>query len=249
MHLQAGHQNGTIVHDIRIDVSGELTVSRPLLETQAIEVLATAVERTPTLNHSAAKYFALGIAEDDQLKRFLYFFLSLEVETHAVFSQIDHATSLGNQIFRDGVSVPRPSTAELITRDVSKWVNLFDRFVWCTTCSWPNLVDDDVTLFKNLKKARDAIAHGRASEPPADFARKAGTARTQGALEARWKRCLTSNYSGLLLFHRRTFFLPPRSAWKAAFDARRHQMLTPASAPRSAPYRPCSDLGRCGCRA
>lgn len=164
---------GTTVHDIRLNIRGELTVCRSLCETRAVDVLDASIERAPKLHQHAAKYFALGAAEDDQLKKFLYFFLSLEVETHAVFSRIDHALKLQTQVLRDGTSSPRPSTADLITRDIAKWANLFDRFVWCATCAWPRLADEDIKLFKELKSARDAIAHGRASEPPAGFARKA----------------------------------------------------------------------------
>jgi len=164
---------GITVHDIRLDVRAELTVSRALGQARAIEVLDATVQRAPNLHQRAAQYFALGTAEDDQLKKFLYFFLSLEVETHAVFGRIDHARKLRSQVLRDGTSAPRPSTADLITRDITNWDNLFDRFAWCATCAWPGLVDDDIELFKQLKKARDAIAHGRASEPPVGFARQA----------------------------------------------------------------------------
>ena len=164
---------GTLVHDIRLDIHAEMTVSRALGEQQAIEILAATVERAPTLHQRAAKYFSLGTAEKDELKKFLYFFLSLEVETHSVFGRIDHAAALRRQLLGDGTSAPRPSTFALMTRDISKWNNLFDRFVWCATCAWPNLVDDDITLFKALKKARDDIAHGQASEPPSGFARQA----------------------------------------------------------------------------
>lgn len=69
--------DGTTVHDIRLDVRAELTVSRALGETRAVEVLDASIERAPKLHQRAAKYFALGTAEDDQLKKFLYFFLSL----------------------------------------------------------------------------------------------------------------------------------------------------------------------------
>lgn len=165
--------NRTMVRDIRLDVSAELTVSRALGEKLAVEALEVSVKRAPKLHQRAAQYFALGTAEQDQLKRFLYFFLSLEVETHAVFGRIDHARKLRSQVLRDGTSAPRPSTTDLITRDVAKWDNLFDRFVWCATCAWPELVNDDIKLFKDLKIARDAIAHGRASEPPVGFARQA----------------------------------------------------------------------------
>jgi hypothetical protein len=165
--------DGTTIHDLRIDVHAELSVSRPIDEMRAIQILGISAERAPRLHQRAAKYFALGTAEDDQLKKFLYFFLSLEVETHAVFGRIDHPVKVRGQVLRDGASAPRPSTADLITRDIRRWSNLFDRFVWCATCVWTNLVDDDISLFKDLKHARDAIAHGEESEPPAGFARKA----------------------------------------------------------------------------
>ena len=164
---------GDTVHDIRMDVRGEITVSRALDEMRAVEALDTSVKRAPQLHQRAAKYFSLGTAEDDQLKKFLYFFLSLEVETHAVFGRIDHARKLQDQVLRAGAGAPRPSAATLITRDIAKWENLFDRFVWCATCAWSGIADEDIKLFKELKSARDAIAHGRASEPPAGFARKA----------------------------------------------------------------------------
>ena len=80
---------------------------------------------------------------------------------------------LRSQMLRDGTSAPRLSAVDLIARDIAKWSNLFDRFVWCATCAWPSLVDDDIKLFKKLKDARDDIAHGTSSEPPGGFARQA----------------------------------------------------------------------------
>lgn len=165
--------DGTTVHDIRLDVRADVTVSRSLDGAKAIEMLDASIEKAPKLHRRAASYFALGIAEDDQLKKFLYFFLSLEVETHAVFGRIDHGARTRALVSRDESSSPLPSTVELLVRDVASWDNLFDRFAWCASCAWTHLVNDDVLLFKKLKNARDAIAHGRASEPPVGFARQA----------------------------------------------------------------------------
>lgn len=164
---------GTIVHDNRITVSGEATVSRRIDDARAIEALNSAVERTPKLHPRAANYFSLAAADNDQLKKFLFFFLSLEVSTQATFGKIDHLRELHSQVFREGIAAPRSSTIGLINRDVASWSNLFDRFVWCAACVWTGLDEDDVKLFKALKSARDSIAHGRASEPPAGYARKA----------------------------------------------------------------------------
>lgn len=59
----------------------------------APEVLVAGLQDTvlsaPRINIKAARFFSLGMAEDD-LKKFLYFFLALEVETHAVFGRIIH---------------------------------------------------------------------------------------------------------------------------------------------------------------
>lgn len=165
--------DGTTIHDVRLEIHAELTTSHLLSKERAVEILDASVERAPKIHHRAATYFALGTAESDQLKKFLYFFLSLEVETHAIFGRIDHGGEFRTKVLSDGTSFPRPSTVDLITRDIAKWDNLFDRFVWCAACAWPRLTDDDIKLFKELKSVRDGIAHGRISIPPAGSARKA----------------------------------------------------------------------------
>jgi hypothetical protein len=105
------------------------------------------------------------------LKKFLYFFLSLEIETHAVFGKINHEAKTQSILSRD-VRIPS-ATRSLLKTQVESLTNLFDRFAWCAACVWTDLSDDDVDQFKRLKGARDAIAHGRESEPPNGFARSA----------------------------------------------------------------------------
>jgi hypothetical protein len=165
--------DGTIVHDIRLDVRAEVIVSRSLEDAKAAALLDASIERAPKLHQQAARYFALGAAEEDQLKKFLYFFLSLEIETHAVFKRINHSAKTRALVSHGGSGSPLPSAVELLARNVASWDNLFDRFAWCANCAWPHLADEDVLLFKKLKKARDAIAHGDESEPPLGFAHQA----------------------------------------------------------------------------
>ena len=181
----------TIVHDMRIEVRGEATLTRTLDASQSIDVPATVADQAPKLHKRAAKFFALGAAESDELKRFLYFFLSLEVETHAAFGHIDHAQMLRGRVLRDEADSQYPTATELLIRDIANWDNLLDRFVWCATCTWSSVTDGDIKLFKQLKSARDAIAHGKASEPPVGFARKAELLAHKvlwGGLQARSSR-------------------------------------------------------------
>lgn len=162
---------GSVVRDIRIHLTGKGTVSVGLAATtltadvQAVAILA------PKLNSKAARFFALGLAEKDELKSFLYFFLAIEVQTHAAFGRIDHVKAV--QSLAASVAPPVPSLAALLKRQTDQLRNLFDRFVWCAAFGWVGVSDADVAQFKNLKTARDDIAHGSASEPPAGYAGQA----------------------------------------------------------------------------
>jgi hypothetical protein len=158
---------GAVIHDIYFHFSGTAIVSQGLAATQLAAGLHAAAALAPQLNAKAAQFFALGLGEDDELKRFLYFFLALEVQTHAVFGRVDNATALQNMI--DPTLPPRPSAVALLHRQVDQLRNLFDRFVWCAVCAWSHIDDTDVEQFKKLKTARDNIAHGSISEPPSGY--------------------------------------------------------------------------------
>jgi hypothetical protein len=162
---------GQVVHDIHLEVRGTAHTSYRLPQDALASKLEQAVSLAPTLNPKASRFFALGLGEDDELKRFLYFFLALEVETHAVFARVDHSASLRTLL--NSATPPRQSMALLLRRQIDQLKNLRDRFVWCAASVWINLSDDDIAHFERLKQARDAIAHGSRSEPPAGFARTA----------------------------------------------------------------------------
>ncbi|GAA0756861.1 hypothetical protein [Ideonella azotifigens] len=163
--------SGVVVNDIRMQLHAELYTAYNLQGPQLAGKLEAAREVTTSLNAKAARFFALGLGEKDQLKRFLYFFLALEVETHAVYGRIDHASELC-KLLSDKGSHGQAAT-KLLQTQVDNLKNLYDRFVWCATCVWSKLNDTDISQFKLLKGARDDIAHGSTSEPPVGFARQA----------------------------------------------------------------------------
>lgn len=162
---------GLVVHDIRMEFRAEGYTSYNLPLAGLMQKLEVVTSLAPTLNPKASRFFALGLGEDDQLKKFLYFFLALEVETHAAFGRIDHEAGVKKLI--STTTSQRESTVRLLQTKADQLRNLYDRFVWCAACTWTNLSEADVVQFKNLKQARDEIAHGSASEPPAGFARSA----------------------------------------------------------------------------
>lgn len=162
---------GSVVHDIRIQVRAEMHASHDLPLAELAEKLDAATNLAPKLNQKVARFFALGLGEEDQLKKFLYFFLALEVETHATFGRIDHEASLKKLL--SSTTPQRASMTLLLRTQVDQLRNLYDRFAWCAACTWANLSESDVAQFKTLKQARDDIAHGSTSEPPAGFAKLA----------------------------------------------------------------------------
>lgn len=155
---------GRFLQDFRIQFTAEGYAPRRLNLGALQEALDLARQLAPRVVPKVARFFHLGMAERDPLKSFLYFFLAIEVETHAAFKSIQHSANIDRTLQID--SRVRESAAAWFESQQDRWTNLLDRFVWCAVCAWPQLTDADVTCFKELKKIRDDIAHGTVAEPP-----------------------------------------------------------------------------------
>jgi hypothetical protein len=156
--------DGRTVLDFRLSGSVSVYASAKLEPTQIERTLAASVSLASAMNAKVARFFQLGLDEDDPLKKFIHFFLAIEFETHATFKRIDHATKLSVLINApDRVAM---STQDFLRRQRDRWVNLYDRFVWCVLCVWTHLCDADVNEFRRLKEIRDEIAHGAVAMPP-----------------------------------------------------------------------------------
>jgi len=166
--VSVGHtDNGHTVHDIRIVASGSAYASRGTPPEAVAAGLQESVALVPRINIKAARFFMLGMAEEVDLKKFLYFFPALEVETHAVFGRIDQVRAL--QQLLDPASTPLPAALALLKRQTDQIRNLYDRFVWNAACAWTGITEADVQKFKELKTARDDFAHGTLTEPPGGY--------------------------------------------------------------------------------
>jgi hypothetical protein len=155
--------DNVVVHDFRITGSASAYVSRPIDLTQLDEYLASVIDWTNRLDSRVARFYQLATRDSDDLKRFLYYFLAIEIETHRVFK----ATSKAEHLNRAGLFDPRTGNAvkSLIEAKPENWTNLADRFVWCVTSAWTHLSAADISEFKKLKKVRDDIAHGTIPGP------------------------------------------------------------------------------------
>ncbi|SEA30439.1 hypothetical protein [Paraburkholderia sartisoli] len=148
---------GARVIDIKLRMEGTLLVSRSLTSEEASANFHQATKLAATMSPKVSRFFNLALFENDSLKRFLYFFLTIERQTHLSFASAEHT-------------------------DGSK--NLRDRFDWCTANVWSHVTDVDVQIFAKVKKVRDQIAHGEIAEPTldvvADAARLATTLQLGG---------------------------------------------------------------------
>jgi hypothetical protein len=158
--------DGQTVLDTYISVNATGHVSSSLTANEATDRLESAVSIAKGMNQKVAQFFHLALHEVDPLKRFLYFFLAVEIETHATFATVDHAQNISNLIHSP--SRATKTAQAFFDSQREKWTNLRDRFAWCVLCAWPSLSDTDVDNFKHLKKIRDEIAHGSIANPPTD---------------------------------------------------------------------------------
>jgi hypothetical protein len=164
--------SAAVVHDIRFQINASGFVSRPLAADELKAEVASTATLANELNRKVCRFFHLGAEELDPLKRFLYFFLTLEIETHATFASIDHSAGFA-RLLNSEARLQATSTTLFEAQQERWWTTLLDRFVWCALCAWPSVSDADVQEFKRLKKTRDDIAHGNISEPPAEDVRAA----------------------------------------------------------------------------
>lgn len=158
--------DGKTLHDVRFSVNATLSVSSGITTDELVASMEVSKGLASSVDSKVANFFSLALAELDPLKRFLYFFLSIEVQTHRTFSTINHLDHLSNLSFAtDRIQL---TSASFFGGTMGSWTNLRDRFLWCAHCVWTGLEQPDVTEFARLKRIRDGIAHGDITTPSED---------------------------------------------------------------------------------
>ncbi|WP_422031378.1 hypothetical protein [Roseovarius sp.] len=162
--------DGKTIRDWRIDFKGTAFASMAVDKGQVTEKAIQSITKAKTLDKKIAKFYYLGSIEKDPLKRFLYFFLSLEVLVHSSFKEIDHRAAVSSLLSNHPHA--KDSGQKLLETHRDSWQNLRHRFVWCIMHKWTHLTDADVQQFGRLKAVRDKISHGSLTEPDAATVRE-----------------------------------------------------------------------------
>lgn len=154
---------GENVHDLGLSVFGRGTVTVNIDDAALSDGMASAKSIAEQVNYKAAKFFEQGMREKDELKAFLFLFLSMETTTHKTFNRIDHKAHIESLFQPDDRIAPEARALFEIRKEFMK--DLTPRFIWCATCVWKGISSDDISEFKSLKKVRDDIAHGKVISP------------------------------------------------------------------------------------
>lgn len=156
---------GKTLYDFGIEARGSMTTARTITASDATKYLACTTTLAASMSPKISRFFLLALEEDDPLKRFLYFFLTVERQTHAAFASVDHRGHIGS--LTNGPARVRTSMADFLVAQSERWKALQERFIWCALSVWTQLTDADVDSFKEIKRVRDQLAHGEIATPPA----------------------------------------------------------------------------------
>jgi hypothetical protein len=146
------------VRDIWFTGSAELTVSKVFSSDMVASGIEAALTASENIHSKIGYFFDLAIRETDSLKKFLYYFLVIEVHTHQVFKTFDYSTS-----FSVSNNIPKrieDEATNLLFTYPEDAKNLTTRFIWCSSLKWKDMTDADINQFKLIKKIRDRIYHG-----------------------------------------------------------------------------------------
>jgi|GEM_PF-1030247 len=161
---------GETLFDFVIHGNATVSVSRHRRGEEILALLESALSDQNGIAPRAAEYYYLALKEKDELKDFLFFFLSLEVFTHRTFKGLRHQQYIASMV-KPPADLANAGAQFFSISESSK--SLKERFVWCAMCVWNGITDSDVDSFSKLKRLRDDIAHGNTSSVSRDHVREA----------------------------------------------------------------------------
>ena len=166
--------SGQRLHDLRFSARGTLDVRRNATEQQIRDGLAEIVAMAPAIDARTSVFFSLGLKEGDETKRFLYFFLSLEININTAFRSYRATVTAPKSLDQIRHCTRLSRTASLHDpRKKVDWIDLTSRLTYLAIHKWKALGDDDIDEFKILKGWRNDIAHGDLTEAPVGAALRA----------------------------------------------------------------------------
>lgn len=157
--------SGRNVKDFRITVSARGMVSQAYTGDVIDGLVQGALESLNDVHKKVSEFFSWAESEDDNIKKFILYFISLEILIHSEFQlKFGQRTAVALENMASSHTGNFPiSTRWLLRRKHRDWATLQERFIAGVMFSWTNLDDKDVEKFGQLKKMRDDFLHGSTS--------------------------------------------------------------------------------------
>lgn len=153
----------TLVRDFRIGGGGTGSLTHRLRPSEVADTLLVAGQLASSLNAKVSEFLHLAFGELDPLKRFLFFFLAIEVQINATFKSIEHDDCLRSTV-NSGTRL-EAAARQLSRVPADRAKTLVERFMCCALRVWTQLDDSDVAGLRTITKARNQIAHGATKAP------------------------------------------------------------------------------------
>lgn len=150
--------SGKAIKDVRYEINASIYTSERLADGTLKEMIDDCAILADSIEPKTARFLDLALRENDPLKSFLFFFLSIEITTHKQFKKIDHKSGINALLQAEG-RISKSINALFLEQNKG-FKSLRDKFIWCVVNRWGDMTDNDVEVFARSKKIRDDIAHG-----------------------------------------------------------------------------------------
>lgn len=146
------------LYDFSSNVTAELSISYSIHKEEFGKKIDESLKKLDSRHPKIGVFYYLASLEKDRLKKFIYYFLVLEVLTHQTFKTLKYADKIDELN-----NIPARIKGEFhqfMENQQKEAKNLSQRFIWCSLLAWHELKDSDIAQFKRIKKFRDSIYHG-----------------------------------------------------------------------------------------
>lgn len=150
--------SGRRLLDQRHTITANLTHANGLDATAIHATLDDAAKLALQLHPDSARCYNLALEEEDGLKRFRYFFLTMEIRTNAVFDHLHDSAFFGTVVTSS--SPLKTSLRKVFDGWRTKFDSLEQRFILCATRARQGVTDAGVNEFRRFKKSVTALRTG-----------------------------------------------------------------------------------------
>lgn len=146
--------SGNLLFDSRVISTATISSTRAVPEANMPTLVNEAVLLQTRLQPNICHFFNLATDEMDPLRKFLFMYWVLELQTNLTFSQL---TNTAHQNY--------PARLQTATQKIHKnkgWEKqIRQQFIWCAIERWIGIDDVDFSTFESVKDVRDNISHGK----------------------------------------------------------------------------------------